>query len=167
MTTQTANIVDGIPVRDILPNAKLIGTQSLNVSSCCGQWEECQPGDLYVAILGAETDGHDYCPQAIDNGATAVITERLVATTAPQILVSDSRQAYAQVCHALAGSPSQHLSTVGVSGSAGKTVTTHLVQSILSAANQTPGRSSSLGTCLLYTSPSPRDQRGSRMPSSA
>ena len=153
MTTQTANIVDGIPVRDILPNAKLIGTQSLNVSSCCGQWEECQPGDLYVAILGAETDGHDYCPQAIDNGATAVITERLVATTAPQILVSDSRQAYAQVCHALAGSPSQHLSTVGVSGSAGKTVTTHLVQSILSAANQTPGRSSSLGTVVGENNP--------------
>ena len=131
-----------------MPGAKLIGTQSLNVSSCCGQWEECQPGDLYVAILGAESDGHDFCPQAIENGATAVITERLVATSAPQILVTDSRRAYAQVCHALAGSPSQRLSTIGVSGSAGKTVTTHLVQAILSAAGQKPGRSSSLGVVV-------------------
>lgn len=148
MTTQTANIVDGIPVRNILPNAKLIGTQSLNVSSCCGQWNECQPGDLYVAILRAETDGHDYCPQAIENGATAVITERLVATTAPQILVSDSRQAYAKVCHALAGTPSERLSTIGVSGSAGKTVATHLIQAMLESAGQKPGRSSSLGTVV-------------------
>ena len=151
MSTQTTSYLDGIPVGEILPGAKLIGTQSLNISSCCGQWEECQPGDLYVAILGAEMDGHDYCPQAIENGATAVITERLVATTAPQVLVADSRRAYAQVCHALAGSPSQRLSTVGVSGSAGKTVTTHLVQEILIAADRKPGRSSSLGVIVGQT----------------
>ena len=153
MTTETANFIGGIPIGDILPGAKLIGAPSLNVSSCCGQWNECQPGDLYVAILRAETDGHDYCPQAIENGATAVITERLVATTAPQVLVSDSRKAYAQVCHSLAGSPSQRLSTIGVSGSAGKTVTTHLVQSILKAAGHSPGRSSSLGTVVSEKSP--------------
>ncbi|QEG22537.1 Mur ligase family protein [Mariniblastus fucicola] len=148
MSTQTANYVDGIPVHEILPGAKLIGAPSLNVSSCCGQWDECQPGDLYVAILGAETDGHDYCPQAIENGATAVITERLVATTSPQVLVPDSRQAYAQICHALAGSPCERMSTIGVSGSAGKTVTTHLVQSILKSAGRKTGRSSSLGTVV-------------------
>jgi UDP-N-acetylmuramoyl-L-alanyl-D-glutamate--2,6-diaminopimelate ligase len=153
VSTQTANYVDGIPVREILPNAKFVGGQSVNVNSCCGQWDECQAGDLYVAILGAELDGHDFCPQAIENGATAVITERLVATNVPQILVQDSRQAYARICHALAGGPSQRLTTVGVSGSVGKTITTHLVQSILEVAGHATGRSSSLGVSVGKNTP--------------
>ena len=153
MSTQTANYVDGIPVREILPDAKFVGGQSVNVNSCCGQWDECQTGDLYVAILGAELDGHDFCPQAIENGATAVITERLVATHVPQILVQDSRQAYARICHALAGRPSQRLTTIGVSGSVGKTITSHLVQSILEVAGHTTGRSSSLGVSVGKNTP--------------
>ena len=145
MNTQTADYVDGIPVHEILPHAKLIGAQTVSVSSCCGKWDECQPGDLYVAILDVDSDGHDYCPQAIDRGAKAVITERLVATNAPQILVPDSRQAYAKICHALAGFPSDHLATIGISGSVGKTVATHLVTSILEVAGHKPGCLSSLG----------------------
>ena len=148
MNTQTAKYVDGIPVREILPKAKLIGAHDVNVSSCCGKWDECQPGDLYVAILGADVDGHDFCPQAIENGATAVITERLVATSSPQILVQDSRHAYARICHALAGRPSERLTTIGVSGSVGKTVTSHLVQSILEVVGHTTGRSTSLGVSI-------------------
>jgi len=146
VNTQTADYVEGIPVHEILPHAKLIGAQTVGVSSCCGKWDECQPGDLYVAILDVESDGHDYCPQAIERGAKAVITERLVATSAPQILVPDSRQAYAKICHALAGSPSERIATIGISGSVGKTVATHLVHSILQAAGHSPGRLSSLGS---------------------
>jgi len=145
VSTQTSNFSGGIPVQDILPGAKLIGAQDLGVSSCCGQWDECQPGDLYVAILGVETDGHDFCPQAVANGAKAVITERLVATSAPQIIVPDSRQAYAKICQALAGSPCDRLLTVGISGSVGKTVTTHLVEAICKADDKKPGRLSSIG----------------------
>ena len=148
MSTQTVNYADGISVQQILPQAKLIGANSVNVSSCCGKWEECQPGDLYVAILGADVDGHDFCPQAIERGATAIITERLVATSAPQILVNDSRQAYGRICHALAGRPSQRLTTIGVSGSVGKTVTSHLVHSIFETAGHNTGRSSSLGVSV-------------------
>ena len=148
MNTQTANDVDGIPLHEILPHAKLIGAQSLSVTSCSGKWDECQPGDLYAAILDVDSDGHDYCPQAIERGAKAVITERLVATSAPQILVPDSRQAYARICHALAGTPSDRLATIGISGSVGKTVATHLVASILEAAGHKSGRISSLGAMV-------------------
>ena len=145
VSTQTASYVDGIPLVEILPHAKVMGAKSVSVSSCCGHWDECEPGDLYVAILGADTDGHDFCNQAVENGATAVITERLVATSVPQIIVPDSRQAYGEICHALAGGPSDRLTTVGVSGSVGKTVTSHLVQSILTVAGFESGRSTTLG----------------------
>ena len=154
MSTQTSNVTGGIPVLEILPQARLIGAQDLGVSSCCGQWNECQPGDLYVAILGADSDGHDFCPQAVANGAKAVITERLVATSAPQVIVSDSRKAYAEICQALAGSPSRRMKTIGVSGSVGKTITTHLVEAILQADDQKPGRLSSIGGALGHNKPS-------------
>ena len=154
MTTQTSNVAGGIPVLDILPEARLIGANELGVDSCCGQWDECQQGDLYVAILDAEMDGHDFCPQAVAKGAKAVITERLVATSAPQVIVADSRQAYSRICHALAGSPSRRMQTVGVSGSVGKTVTAHLVEAILQADGQQPGRLSSISGSLGQNVPS-------------
>ncbi len=145
MSTQTVNHANGLAIEEILPQAKLMGASSVRFSSCCGQWEECQPGDLYVAIVGADNDGHDDCPQAIENGAIAVVTERLLATRVPQIIVEDSRQAYGQICHALAGRPSERLTTIGVSGTDGKTVTSHLIKSILQVAGCEAGHSTSMG----------------------
>ena len=49
----------------------------------------------------------------------------------PQCIVSDTREAYGRICQALAGQPSSRLSTIGVSGSDGKTVTSHLIRSVL------------------------------------
>ena len=144
MTTQLSSETAGIPVEKILPSAKLIGATNVSVSSCCGHWQDVQPGDVYVAVVGSEIDGHQFAYEAVERGAVAVVTERLLAIDKPQILVSDTRRAYGEICHSLAGAPSQRLTSIGVSGTDGKTVTAHLIQSILRADQRSTGLISSI-----------------------
>ncbi len=135
----------GVSLKEILPDAKPIGGSDLKIQSCCGSWQEIQPNDLYVAIVGAEADGHDYAQAAVDRGAAGVVTERLLAIDGPQFLVRDSRQAYGKLCQALAGHPAKRVTTIGVSGSDGKTVTACLIDSILNLAGRCSRSATSLG----------------------
>lgn len=146
MSTQlfNTNTERGIRLRDILPDAKIVGADDVFFQSCCGLWKDCQTDDLFVAIMDSEQDGHDFTQEAIARGATAVVTERLLTTHRPQCLVNDSREAYGKICQALAGNPSQRLNSIGVTGTDGKTVTCHLVSGILKAAGQNTGLISSI-----------------------
>ena len=137
-----------IRLSDILPDAKIVGADDIFVESCCGNWQDCQTDDVYVALIEAEHDGHEFTNEAIHRGAHAIVTERLVMSARPQCIVPDTREAYGRICQALAGQPSSHLSTVGVSGSDGKTVTSHLIRSVLKEAGRETGLVSSLEVSL-------------------
>lgn len=134
----------GIRLKDILPGAKVVGANEIVFQSCCGAWQDCQSDDLFVAIVDSEEDGHDFAHEALARGASAIVTERLLTTRQPQCIVSDSREAYGRICQALAGNPSQRLSTIAVSGSDGKTVTSHLIRAIFGAAEVESGIASSI-----------------------
>ncbi len=135
----------GLSVRSVLPAVQAIGCEDLCVSSCCGHWSQCQPGDLFVAIDSPLGDGHDDAAHALKRGAAGVVVERRLAIDGPQFLVNDSRQAFGLLCHALAGQPSSRSVTVAVAGSDGKTVTSHLVEAVLAAAGETTAISSCFG----------------------
>jgi UDP-N-acetylmuramoyl-L-alanyl-D-glutamate--2,6-diaminopimelate ligase len=137
---------NGIQLKSILPQSRFVGGDSFRVQSCCGFWNDVQQDDLYVAIVDAENDGHDFADQAITRGAGAVLTERLLAIDRPQCIVPDSRVAYGQISQALAGNPSRHATSIGVSGTDGKTVTSHLIHSILRHAKCSVGINSSIQT---------------------
>jgi UDP-N-acetylmuramoyl-L-alanyl-D-glutamate--2,6-diaminopimelate ligase len=145
-TRQSATMSAGIRLRDVLPQAKTVGSSNVVFHSACGQWNECQPEDVFVAVNGSDCDGHDFAIDAVERGASAVVGERLMPIQKPQFLVDDSRAAYGTICHALAGNPSQRLATIGVSGTDGKTVTAHLIHSILQSAGNSAGLSSSIET---------------------
>lgn len=148
---------EGIDLSDVLPDAQPINATRLKFRSACGKWSDCQPGDLYVAISEADFDGHEYAANAIQRGSIGVVTERLLAIKAPQFIVEDSRVAYGEICNALSGSPSKRMNTIGVTGTAGKTVTAHLIRSMLNHAGQTVGLSSSIETCFGDTIDGPVD----------
>ncbi len=81
----------------------------LRATSCTSDWRLVRPGDVFVAVTDADSDGHDYAEQAARRGAAAVICERpLPVFDVPQCVVSDSRSAYGRLCQALAGDPSRH-----------------------------------------------------------
>ncbi len=137
----------GVSLAEILPKSHFFGGSSIHVSACCDTARLCRPGDLFVAIATPELDGHDDVEEAVRRGAAAILAERPLPVAVPTCVVRDSRAAFGNVCHALAGDPSQQLRSVGISGSHGKTVTSILVTSILEAAGDPVAVWNSLGSC--------------------
>jgi len=101
------------------------------------------PGDLFVALRGANADGHRFLDMAVRNGAAAFLLEELPPGVdlrgRPAVLVPDTRRALAPVSAAFFGHPSRELMLVGVTGTNGKTSTTYLVESILQRAGRKVG----------------------------
>lgn len=86
-------------------------------------------GDCFVALSGGARDGHDFCAQAEASGASALLVESVQAIELPQLVVSDSLDAMAQIAKAVRaefGGP-----VVGVTGSCGKTSTKEMLRWIL------------------------------------
>jgi UDP-N-acetylmuramoyl-L-alanyl-D-glutamate--2,6-diaminopimelate ligase len=100
---------------------------------------QVRPGDLFAAIKGLDADGHDFIPDAIRQGAVAVVGEREMSISVPYVLVPDSRQALAHLAAAFHGHPARRLRVIGVTGTDGKTTTVELIHSILAAAGHKTG----------------------------
>jgi len=90
-----------------------------------------QPGDLFICLIGHRFDGHDYVSEAEKNGASALVVEREVDSTLPQLIVKDSRYAMAMISCAYYQHPSRHMKVIGVTGTNGKTTITYLLDRIL------------------------------------
>lgn len=90
-------------------------------------------GCVFVCITGAVSDGHDYIGEVADKGAAAIITEK--DTIHPEnvtvIRVADTRAALANMAAAYFGHPAKKLTTIGITGTKGKTTTTYMIKSIL------------------------------------
>ncbi|GGJ55088.1 UDP-N-acetylmuramoyl-L-alanyl-D-glutamate--2,6-diaminopimelate ligase [Anoxybacillus voinovskiensis] len=103
-------------------------------------------GALFICIKGFTVDGHAFASQAVANGAVAVIAERPVDVPVPVVLVRDSKRAMAVLADAFYGQPTHKLHLIGVTGTNGKTTTTHLIEQIFRKAEKKTGL---IGT--LYT----------------
>ncbi|NJD88547.1 MAG: UDP-N-acetylmuramoyl-tripeptide--D-alanyl-D-alanine ligase [Betaproteobacteria bacterium] len=92
-----------------------------------------EPGDLFVALRGANFDGHDYVPQAIGRGAAAALVSRRVGSEReiPQVLVKDTKAALGQL--AAAWRARFALPVVAITGSNGKTTVKDMLASVLAA----------------------------------
>jgi len=100
------------------------------------------PGDLFVALTGADHDGHDYLPDATRLGAVALLVERVPDAPPADALcvrVPDTRRALASLARAFFGDPAAELDLVGVTGTNGKTSVTYLVESILRRTDRRVG----------------------------
>ncbi|HEY9884971.1 MAG TPA: UDP-N-acetylmuramoyl-L-alanyl-D-glutamate--2,6-diaminopimelate ligase, partial [Thermosynechococcaceae cyanobacterium] len=122
----------------------------------------CQPGDLFIGMPGTHVDGGDFWASAIAAGAIAAIVSPQAAgkvrseereargeqgAVMPCIIAADDMvQVSAQLAAAFYGNPAQQLKLVGVTGTNGKTTTTHLIEFLLQQAHKSTAL---LGT--LYT----------------
>ncbi len=104
---------------------------------------QISPGDLFVALRGANSDGHDYLERAMALGAAALLVEEMPDPgrrfDLPIVRVPDCRRALAPIATRFFGNPASELSLIGVTGTNGKTSTTYLVESILTQAGWRTG----------------------------
>jgi UDP-N-acetylmuramoyl-L-alanyl-D-glutamate--2,6-diaminopimelate ligase len=101
------------------------------------------PGDLFVALRGSVSDGHDYLEGALRLGAAALLVEEAPAAELLEqtsvVVVPDSRRAMAPIARRFFGEPAGELTLVGITGTNGKTSTSYLVESILTRAGMRTG----------------------------
>ena len=98
-----------------------------------------RPGAVFFCVPGAHVDGHDFAPQAVENGAVGLVVERQLAVSVPQLVVPDARAAMAVAADEFFGRPTEELQVAGVTGTSGKTTTSFLLYAILAAAGRRPG----------------------------
>ena len=89
-------------------------------------------GSVFIALKGEKFDGHDYAAAAQRNGADLLIVERPIGTNAPELIVTDTSEAYG--CLARAWRSQFAIPVICVVGSNGKTTTTQMIASILRVA---------------------------------
>jgi UDP-N-acetylmuramoyl-L-alanyl-D-glutamate--2,6-diaminopimelate ligase len=96
-----------------------------------------EKNDLFVAIRGTVSDGHDFIEKAIELGATAVICDTLpvnLANGVTYVCVKDTNSALAFVAANFYGNPSQKIKLVGITGTNGKTTIASLLYQLFKKA---------------------------------
>ncbi|MCT6869696.1 UDP-N-acetylmuramoyl-L-alanyl-D-glutamate--2,6-diaminopimelate ligase [Apibacter sp.] len=109
---------------------KLIGNVSSLIKGIAFDSRKIEPGCIFFAIKGYDLDGHQFIPQAISKGATAIICEELPAQcfdSVTYIQVKDTSLALGIVASNFYDNPSEKLTLIGITGTNGKTTTTTLL----------------------------------------
>lgn len=117
-----------------------IGDLNLDITNIHSDSRKIKEGGLFIAINGFSKDGTHFIPDAIKNGAKALIVEPDVNLNSldipdniPAISVKNTRKALAQTACTFYDNPSKKLKLIGITGTKGKTTTTFMVKSILEA----------------------------------
>lgn len=142
-------LLEGIRVIKLFSSmyGKMVLTQDVSIGNIQYDSRKVEHNDLFVAIRGTAIDGNRFVADAINRGATVVVTDDdtavpdtlLMHAGVLKVLVHDARKALAILAANFYGHPSRRLTLVGVTGTNGKTTTTHLVKSILEADGKMTG----------------------------
>lgn len=120
---------------------KTFGSSELVVTGLAYDSRQVQPGTIFFALPGVKVDGVDFIPQALKNGAVAIIAERLpeyCPTNVCFVRVANARLAMAKMAAGYYGDPTLGVPVIGVTGTNGKTTTTYLLEAILKQAGLSP-----------------------------
>lgn len=135
-------------LRDI-PVLEWHASPELEITDVCYDSRKAAPGALFAALRGYETDGHKYIPSALERGAAAVCCEERPERDCSWVRLENTRKALGPMSANLLGRPAEQLQIVGVTGTNGKTTTTHLIRNILETC--TGGPVGLIGTNRNYT----------------
>lgn len=120
---------------------KASGTIDADIKGIAYDSREVKKDFLFIAAPGENTDGCNFIPDAVRNGAAAIVTEKTHGNTGdvPQLIVPDARDAMTKLACRFFEEPSAKLILIGVTGTNGKTTTTYLIESVIKEAGFVPG----------------------------
>ena len=131
----------------------LQGSMDTEVADVIYDSRKVTEGTMFVCMVGAVTDGHNYIKDAVEKGASAIVVERKEAVTQipdgiTVIQVKSTRYALAIMSAALFDHPARKLITIGLTGTKGKTTTTYMIKSVLEMAGKKVGLIGTIGALI-------------------
>jgi UDP-N-acetylmuramoyl-L-alanyl-D-glutamate--2,6-diaminopimelate ligase len=117
----------------------VVGRAPVEIADLAYDARSATAGSLFFCVPGSTADGHDFAPEAVANGAVALVVERPLELDVPQLLVADARRGMGIAADEFFERPTERLQVAGVTGTNGKTTTAFLLYSILAAAGRRPG----------------------------
>ena len=133
----------------------------IEVQDVTADSRQIKKGGIFVCIKGGKFDGHSVAQQAVEQQAAAVVVEHDMGLE-NQVVVENTRSAYAILCGNHFGNPAQSMKLVGVTGTNGKTTITCLIKSILTSLGKKVGLMGTIQNEILdlvlpakYTTPDP------------
>lgn len=117
----------------------VVGEQDIKIENIACDSRKVSAGDLFICLRGFTVDGHDFAAQAVAQGAVALVVEEKLAVDVPQLVVPDTRRAMAVISSRFFDFPSNKFKLIGVTGTNGKTTTTHLIYHIMTAWGKKAG----------------------------
>ncbi len=131
----------------------LKGTMETEVKDIIYDSRKIAKDTMFVCMVGAITDGHNYIKDAVEKGASAIVVEREeAAMQIPDgitvIQVKSTRYALALMSAALFNHPARKLITIGLTGTKGKTTTTYMIKSVLEMAGKKVGLIGTIGALI-------------------
>ncbi len=109
------------------------GSLDIEIKDIKDNSQNVEAGDLFMALVGTTADSHKFIPNAIQNGAKAIIIERdiTIEEDVTVIKVKSSRAVLGPISSAYFDYPAEKLTTVGITGTCGKTSTSYIIKSML------------------------------------
>ncbi|MEJ5351284.1 MAG: UDP-N-acetylmuramoyl-L-alanyl-D-glutamate--2,6-diaminopimelate ligase [Melioribacteraceae bacterium] len=143
-------LLNNVRVIQVVGNAELKEIEDITHNS-----QSVKKNSLFFAIEGFKTDGHKFIPDAINQGAAAVVLSKVDAvpdqlffhSNCVKIVVEDTRKSLAEFSNIFYGKPSEKLNLIGITGTKGKTTTAFFIKNIFETANFKTGL---IGTIANY-----------------
>jgi len=129
-------LLNGIDVLEVS------GDISGDAADICYDSRKCREGSVFVAMAGAEFNGHDFVRDAVKRGAKYIVHDEekiFTETGVVSIGVKDSRLALSGLAKNFYDNPSRNLCLIGVTGTNGKTTVAYFLESILKSAGFSVG----------------------------
>jgi UDP-N-acetylmuramoyl-L-alanyl-D-glutamate--2,6-diaminopimelate ligase len=127
------------------------GEENVKITGITNDSRKVGHGDIFVAIKGFTADGHKFIPDAIKNGASAVMCQMIpdeVKNIGNFIVVKEPRESMAPAANVIYGCPSEKVNIVGVTGTNGKTSTTYLLKGIYDFIGEKSGIIGTIGVLI-------------------
>jgi UDP-N-acetylmuramoyl-L-alanyl-D-glutamate--2,6-diaminopimelate ligase len=124
---------------EVLPFFSVQGEGNPAISNIANHHKKVKNGDLFICINGLEVDSHSLAGVAEKNGAAAILAERSLDADVPVIIVPNTKKAMAILADYFYQQPSHQLLLVGVTGTNGKTTTTHLIDHVFTQSGMKTG----------------------------